>query len=410
MHSAPQTTKIAILNAAGNPDYLYHFVSGLAAQEGVRIDIIDSNQSVHLYKQFPNVRVFPLLGQQGSAVATWYKVLRHLRYYWRLAIYCRRTDAAVFHIQWLNRFPSFERLVVVPALRLLRKRMVYTAHNVDTTFRDRGRSSWLNRLSLRTMYRCFDRVVAHSESIKSELTAQFGIAKEKIAVIPHGVLGAITPSKSLTRDEARKALGIPAQARVVLFFGNWEPYKGLDILVNALACSPDRSIHLLIAGAVGSRDYFVEIEKLISRTGLGNRATRRPERVPDEHLEVLFRAADCTVLPYRRISQSGVPFMSYAFGVPVLAAKVGGLPEAVIPGVTGMLYESNDVPELAQALTDYFASDLYRNFIQGRAKVAEVARDVFSWQRIGAQTLAVYRSAAVRIQPDGATSQPYMNR
>ena len=131
--------RVAILNAGGfNVDYVYGLVAALARLGEIYIDLLDSNQSLHLYDSLPTVRVFSLLGQEGPAVPIWYKGWRQIRYYWRLFWYVVRTDATVFHIQWLNRFELFERLAVVPWIRMMRKRLVFTAHNVDAHARDDG--------------------------------------------------------------------------------------------------------------------------------------------------------------------------------------------------------------------------------------------------------------------------------
>ena len=389
--------KIAIVNACGfNADYNYGLVAALARQGGFSIDLLDSNQSLHLYDGFPNVRVYSLLGQEGAAVPLWYKAWRQVRYYWRLFWYVVSTDAGVFHIQWLNRFELFERIVVVPWIRMMGKRLVYTAHNVDTHARDDGRSSLLNRMTLRFLYRRIDRIIAHTKSIRAELLAQFGVPIERISVIQHGILGDQSGRREVAQQQARTDLGIPLGARVLLFFGSWAPYKGLDLLIRALspAISSDPSLHLVVAGPARNDSYRREIQSLVRESHLEDRVTMCPAFVPDSAVETYFSASDCIVLPYRRISQSGVPFLAYGFGLPVLASRVGGLPETVIPGVTGLLFEPNNTTALADAVSRYFTSDLYRNLSRNRARIVELARAAFSWDTAAALTGEIYRSLA----------------
>jgi len=133
---------------------------------------------------------------------------------------------------------------------------------------------------------------------------------------------------------------------------------------------------------------------LVRESSLENRVTMYPDFVPDSALETYFSAADCAVLPYRRISQSGIPFMAYSFGLPVIASRVGGLPETVVPGVTGLLFEPNNITELVDAISEYFSSDLYRNLSQTRTRIAEFARVSFSWDTSAALTAETYRSIA----------------
>lgn len=405
--------RVAILNAGGfNVDYVYGLVAALARHADIHVDLLDSNQSLHLYDGLPNVRVFNLLGKEGAAVPVWYKGWRQIRYYWRLFWYVLRTDATVFHIQWLNRFELFERLAVVPWFRMMGKRLVFTAHNVDSHARNDGRSSLLNRSTLLFMYRRMDRIIAHTQSIRAELVAQFGIPIHRIEVIPHGILDVHASRRGVSQQQARASLGIPLDARVLLFFGCWAPYKGLDLLVRAMAVAvaSDPSVYLVVAGAARSDSYRRKIERLVRESSLQNRITMYPDFVAESAVETYFLASDCTVLPYRRISQSGVPFLAYSFGLPVIASKVGGLPETVVPGVTGLLYEPNDPMELVKSISEYFSSDLYRNLLQNRARIMAFARESFSWDTSADLTAEMYRSITpphnVRAKEQQPSAQP----
>jgi glycosyltransferase involved in cell wall biosynthesis len=385
--------KIAILNAGGNLDYLSGLVSGLARQGGLQIEVLDSDQSLGRFDHLPNVRVISLLGQPGRDVPMRYKIWRHIRYYIRLFRYAVRTKATIFHIQWLTRFAFFEQVLVLPWFRLLGKRLVLTAHNVDTEARNTGRSSFRNRMALSFMYRGMDRIIAHTESIRSELVSRFGLRRDRIEVIPSGLLWTGKPS-GVCQSAAREQLSIPVDAHVVLFFGNWEPYKGLDLLVRAVAAaiSADPALHLLIAGAAERPSYRAEIQALVRQLGIERSVTMRARHVSEGDLELYFLAADCAVLPYRRISQSGVPFMAYSFGLPVIASKVGGLVETIFEGRTGFLFEPGDVTAIRGAMARYFLSDLYKDLDRNRQRIAEMAARMFSWETIALRTAMTYSS------------------
>ena len=82
----------------------------------------------------------------------------------------------------------------------------------------------------------------------------------------------------------------------------------------------------------------------------------RAEYIPDEETELYFKAADVLVLPYRHIYQSGVLFLGYSFGLPVLAADVGTLKDEIIEGKTGFVFRPEDPVDLASAIERYFAA------------------------------------------------------
>ena len=87
----------------------------------------------------------------------------------------------------------------------------------------------------------------------------------------------------------------------------------------------------------------------------------RGDYIPDEETELYFKAADVLVLPYRHIYQSGVLFLGYSFGLPVLAADVGPLKDEIVEGKTGFVFRPEDSVGLATTIEQYFASDLFAN-------------------------------------------------
>ena len=130
---------------------------------------------------------------------------------------------------------------------------------------------------------------------------------------------------------ARHALGLPANALVVLLFGVLRPDKGLNDLLDAIEeASP---WHALIAGE--DHGGLASATERLASPQLAGRVTVVEGFQPIDVVGRLFAAADLVALPYPRASQSGVLHLAYGFGKPVVVYPVGGLPEAVIPGVTG---------------------------------------------------------------------------
>jgi len=105
------------------------------------------------------------------------------------------------------------------------------------------------------------------------------------------------------------------------------------------------------------------------------------------------------VIPYVEIFQSGVPFLSYSFGLPVIATDVGSLREDIIEGETGFLCRPKDSTDLARTISTYFASDLYRQLEARRKQIQAFANERYSWARVGEILDSVYRKVLPTTYP-----------
>jgi glycosyltransferase involved in cell wall biosynthesis len=363
------------------------------AEQGIAVDFIGSDKldAPELHNS-PQINFLNLRGDQNEDAPLLRKVVRILTYYARLASYVPRSPARIFHLLWNNKFEHFDRTALMLYYRLFRKRVVITAHNVNARKRD-GRDTWFNRFTLRIQYRLCSHILVHTEAMKRELLADFGIAPERVSVIPFGINSTL-PTTAISSVEARRRLGLPPTERVVLFFGQIAPYKGLEFLVAALArlipSLPD--VRLVIAGKVkkGFEDYWKSIQTEISRAGLQDRVISQIQHIPDEDVEMYFKAADVLALPYVQIFQSGVPFLAYNFGLPVIATDVGSLKEDVIEGATGMICKPRSAADLAEAVIAYFRSELFRQLERRRAMIREFAMRRYSWAKVAVITMAAY--------------------
>jgi len=109
------------------------------------------------------------------------------------------------------------------------------------------------------------------------------------------------------------------------------------------------------------------------------------------------------VLPYRHIYQSGVLFLGYSFGLPVLAADVGSLKDEIVEGETGFVFRPEDPIDLARAIETYFASDLYKDLSTRRHEIRDYATKQHSWDVVGQMTMSLY-AGLLRIPYPGELS------
>jgi glycosyltransferase involved in cell wall biosynthesis len=320
------------------------------------------------------------------------KVSRVLIYYARLVQYAAIAEPKIFHILWNNKFQLFDRTLLMLYYKLLGKKIVFTAHNVNAGKRD-ANDSVLNRLTLRTQYRLADHIFVHTDKMKSELIQEFGVRERAVSVIPFGINNSV-PNTRLTASEAKQRLGIRDDHRTILFFGAIRPYKGLEYLVDGflrLAASHPE-YRLIIAGEPRkeSEKYWQEILRKIDRDAGQGQVIKKIGYIPDEETELYFKAADVLALPYTHVFQSGVLFLAYNFGLPVVATDVGSIREEVIEGKTGFLCKPCDPIDLARAVGNYFESDLFKGLESRRWEIRDYASARHSWDTVAEMTRNVY--------------------
>ena len=388
---------VAILTGGGDKPYALGLASSLIAQR-VRFDFIGSDEvdGPELHDN-PLVRFLNLRGEQASNVGIYRKVIRVLIYYAKLVRYALTAKPKLFHILWNNKFQILDRTLLLLFYRALGHRIVFTAHNVNAARRD-GNDTLLNRLTLKIQYQLVDHIFVHTDQMGRELKSEFGIAADNVSVIPFGINSTV-PNTDLTNSEARQRLGVTESHKVVLFFGNIAPYKGLEYLVDAIALLAPKcaDYRLVIAGSPKNCvSYWEAIQRRISCPELRSSVIERIEYVPDADTEIYFKAADVLVLPYVHIFQSGVLFLGYNFGVPVIASDVGSLREDIVEGKTGFVCKPRDPIDLAKRIETYFSSELYRRRDAGRQEIRDFANERYSWTRVGEITREVYRSVLAR--------------
>lgn len=159
--------------------------------------------------------------------------------------------------------------------------------------------------------------------------------------------------EALPTAEARRYLKLPEGERIILFFGFIRPYKGLDLLLAAMADERIQhgKIRLVVAGEFyeDSKPYL----DLIASLQLGDAVIMRTEFIPDSDVKYYLCAADLVVQPYRSATQSGVTPLAYHFEKPMLVTNVGALPDMVPHEKVGLVV-SPDAASLADGILRFF--------------------------------------------------------
>src|SRR6266403_5224082 len=342
------TLSVALLTGGGDKPYALGMAAALTS-EGISVDFVGSDDlNVPEVVTNPRVNFLNLRGDQRSEASSMAKLRRVSKYYLRLISYAATAQPKLFHLLWNNKFELFDRTLLMLYYRMLGKKIILTVHNVNARKRDSNDSS-LNRLSLRLQYNFCHHIFVHTERMRSELVSDFRIPKSKVSIIPFGINNTV-PNTALSTEEAKQETGVSSGDKALLFFGNIAPYKGLEYLISAFSAllSKDRSYRLMIVGRPkGSENYWMRIQQAIADSGIRDRIIQRIEYIPDELTELYFKAADVLILPYAHVFQSGVLFLAYSFGLPVIAADIASLKDEIIEGETGFVFKPRDSSDLA---------------------------------------------------------------
>lgn len=385
--------EVGLLTGCKDKPYVFGLATALAA-EGVHLDVIGSNEidSPEL-RRSESLRFLNFLASYESDAKVTRKLWEVLAYYARLIRYATHSSPKILHVLWNNKFELFDRTILMLYYKALGKRIAFTAHNVNQGKRD-ANDSWLNRVSLKIQYGLCDQIFVHTQKMKDELCRHFTVSEKAVSVIPFPINNAL-PDTQLAPAEAKRRLGLGHDEKAILFFGRIRPYKGIEYMLDAfraLSAKREANYRLIIAGEPikGCEDYLQEIRRSVGSDFAQDQVIWRTEFIPDADVEMYLKAADVLVLPYKEIFQSGVLFLAYAFGLPVVATDVGSFREEIVEGSTGFLCKPGDPADMARAIETYFASDLFRNLSVRRREIKDYANAHHSWRTVADVTCSAY--------------------
>lgn len=204
----------------------------------------------------------------------------------------------------------------------------------------------LRRFAARLVLGRCEALFTHAASLAEDLRTTYAGAQAASFPLPLPEVPAVPD-----RNASRAALGFSDRDRVALFLGLIRPYKGVDVLLEAVSRLPRQSRWRVLVsgepwGSEGSR-----LRRMAHDLRLTERVRFDLRWIPETEIGALLAAVDLMVLPYRSGSQSAVAPLALAHGVPVLCTRVGGLDEIVEDGVNGMIVEPGSSAAIAEVLT-----------------------------------------------------------
>lgn len=251
----------------------------------------------------------------------------------------REMKPDIVHFQW---FPSaILGILTIKLLRLFTNaKIVYTPHNI-LPHRNRFRDVW----AWARIYKSVDSVIVHSDYFKAVLSDIFEVDDRRIFILPDtGLFGGTL--ESMDKTESRKALNLPIEGKLILFFGYMNREKGIETLIDAFAdlkrTIPDAKLAFAgePCGDAGYREYLLEKQRLSEDIFMDLRY------VPFDTMTRYFASADAVAIPYTKVCQSPILSLARALGKPVVTTDL------TLPGEDdGVIKVSpGDVDGLATAL------------------------------------------------------------
>ncbi|MCB0520437.1 MAG: glycosyltransferase [Lewinellaceae bacterium] len=228
-----------------------------------------------------------------------------------------------------------------------------------------------DRLFTRYFLSTLDACITMSQSVEEDLR-KFS-ANMPAACIPHPIYD--NYGEKVSREAALTHLGLDEKTHYLLFFGFIRDYKGLDLLLDAMADERIRKLDLklIVAGEYyGNQEVYA---KQITDLGIETQLVLKTDYIATEEVRYYFGAADLVVQPYKSATQSGISQMAYHFEKPMVVTAVGGLPEIVPHGKAGYVVPV-EAKAIADAVVDFYQHKKEKFFTEG----VQEEKKRFSWR------------------------------
>jgi D-inositol-3-phosphate glycosyltransferase len=386
MEKARPTLRAMVLYGWESNPYAECTIRALLA-EGALVDFVTRESSSWPIED-PRCSIHPVFPGHRKGRSHLRMFLQELRALIRVACLVRETKPDVIHYQ------SYRMIRVDWLLflwfRLLGWKTVFTVHDTHSL-----EASAIDSFLFKSTARQADLLLVHNTVSKEVIERDWGVSPQRIRLIPHGGYDDYY-RPGADRGEARRHLNCRPDHFVVLTFGTVRKYKGLDYLLPAVARARERipGLKVFLAGRAFDQTLGERYEKMISQLGIDDVAEFLNRFIETEELERLFTAADLVVLPYVRIDQSGVLFMAYTFGKPVLVTRVGGLPELVREGRSGFVVEPRSSESLCEGLVSAWQN---RDRLEKMGACARrLVEQEYTWKRQAEITVDAYRELTQR--------------
>lgn len=250
--------------------------------------------------------------------------------------------------------------------KLFRKPYIIWGRGSDAYFLFRNKKDWVLKQALKNV----DAVISLTDDMKKQIMKVYD---REIFIIPNGI--DLDVFEGLSKENLRKKFGFKKDEKIILYVGRFHPIKGSTYLIDAVKNINDKNKKLLLIGRGEERNY---LEELVKKFKIENIVTF-VGRIPNKEVFEYMVASDVLVLPSLSEGFPNVILEAMASGLPIVATKVGGLPEIVNIGENGFLVEPKNSEQIAEKISLLFKDEKLRKRIS-RNNIEEVKK--YSWESV----------------------------
>ena len=373
-------SKVLMIDSFVGNDYSFHLCEALK-KAGIDISLVVTEDKIN--NRTTDYPLLPLSPSKAKSVSKYKKIFQYYNYLLDIYKLIRQDKYNVIHFQFFRRRRTESLFFAM--LKLIRIKIAHTVHDVTPL-----NKSKLDHLFNLLVYKKADILFVHSNSNKRILAQQIKLDEEKIKVVPHGDFDTFIPDRIVTKTMARKFFSLSQEQNVILFFGAIKEYKGLDILLNSLSFVSKKinNLTLIIAGRADPSELELKYRNIISKLAKEIKVIYHSGFIPSAEVAKYFIASDVVVLPYKRISHSGVLHLAYSFGKPVIATNVGDFKETIEEGKSGFVLSSNSQENLSEKIIQAFSDRLK---LEEMGKYARnLCATKYSWKDSAESLIPVY--------------------
>ena len=378
--------KITVIDINGRtPIYDYLLCDALAKCPNESNDIELLTTSVGDVKtSFKQQKLVSLTPKQlvpsGSKLKMLFRIPEIIINYIYVSILLCARKPDIIHFQWMPilDFASGEKYLIKLYKRIFKQsKIILTVHNIyPHNYPDKKKEKYRCRFLEIDKY--LDGYIVHLESTRDEFHKEFSIPITKVFVVYHGIIAPNTPVQNTHEKEGDK--------KCIIMYGHQNHYKGTDLLIEALSLLPKEYLQKIQTVIVGKTDdslykkYADNCEKL--------NVLWINKFVSEEELYSRIEQSDLIVLPYRKISQSGVLLLALSYRKPIITSNLDSFKETLEGYPSDYFFEKENPASLAIMLRRFIDDELDTEVMKG---AIEKLVDKYSWESSASATIETYK-------------------
>lgn len=331
------------------------------------------------YKPLSQIKVYPLFKYHEKKGLC--KIFSYVYSLIRTLLLILQEKPGAIHIQWCK--VPYVDFIFMKLLRIFspKTKIIYTAHNVLPHSLKKGDVYIYTKL-----YSEVDYLITHTERSKDELVALCPTADEKLNVIPHGLIAYDTDEVEVDQIITDLVLEHDLKDKTVfLAIGRQHKSKGVDILINSWnkVCGNDEDSTLIIAGINNEYEELCTSSNILTFS----------KYLSNEEFNAFLKISSVIVLPYRKVSQSGVLLSAIEMEKPLIVSNVGGLRDPFTFGNIGWVFDIHRLEEFDLILEIIKNEKSVLTKIENNKIEWEKVKKEYTWDTIQEKTVSLYNLA-----------------